>query len=481
VLVQVMTHAEGDRDSLTAARGLAIADAHIRFLCARGEDVTTVDGPSQQTPSSLTALRDRGLVYERGGRWWLRRSAYDERNERSLDTLAGWSDPALAAQRRVLARVEGFEHRAVALGGAALTVFTTYRDAVCDAAFVALSPHHEALADWVDVEAVDRLLTAADSEDAYLRTDGTVQVAGATRSLPVIVWSAVDAACGPTAMLGVPAREQAHAQIAERLAHSGGVGWHLRETSAQERPAARYRAGDVALAPATLDRVEQQAGLKPQITSTDLLVHAPADAEAVLTQRMLAKALGEGEEEPYARAVLYGDVSVDARPTDAGTDALRFALLYAAAPAKPVHWRSADLQHCKRFLAQLSRYALPRLAPDPDVASGASVAAPDQLARRLQRWRATAGAKITANLSALEMHRATRNLMLLLTRIEDFEQRVLRQRPLNPSDHSEIAAALRDLLALLAPIAPQTVEELWRGANVTPVPAAPRWPVRDAA
>lgn len=86
--------------------------------------------------------------------------------------------------------------------------------------------------------------------------------------------------------------------------------------------------------------------------------------------------------------------------------------------------------------------------------------------------------KVTDNLERLEMQRAVRNSMLLLTRIQDFERRALEQRDgeLEPTDREAIVAALLMLAQLLAPLAPHIAEELWSlGGDTSLVSNAP-WP-----
>ena len=90
--------------------------------------------------------------------------------------------------------------------------------------------------------------------------------------------------------------------------------------------------------------------------------------------------------------------------------------------------------------------------------------------------------KVTENFEGLEMQRAAHNTMLLLTRIQDFEQRALAQRggELEPADREAIVAALLMLTQMLAPLTPHIAEELWALAgNTTLVSNAP-WPTEGA-
>lgn len=101
----------------------------------------------------------------------------------------------------------------------------------------------------------------------------------------------------------------------------------------------------------------------------------------------------------------------------------------------------------------------------------------DRPRRRLATWCRVAVAKVTADLDALEMHRAVRNVMRFLTRIEDFEARVLETRPeLDDRDREAQRIALLLLVQLLAPMAPHLAEELWAAAGKDTLVSATSWP-----
>ena len=142
-----------------------------------------------------------------------------------------------------------------------------------------------------------------------------------------------------------------------------------------------------------------------------------------------------------------------------GADTLRFATLHAAAPAKAFTWDESLLTYSSAFLRRLWAYAEPRLSaasgppPELDLSDG--------LRRRLAAWCDTAVTKITENYERLDMHRATRNLMALFERIEDFEARVAARREPTSEDRDATVYALGLLLRLLAPVAPHIAEELW--------------------
>lgn len=242
-------------------------------------------------------------------------------------------------------------------------------------------------------------------------------------------------------------------------------------------------------------------------------VVSPVDGAACMFERRLLAGIMQDlghlpslpSREPFSRALLHASVRVEhatigERPGDsvdidtcigdaldvdellarAGADAVRLALLHAAAPGHALRWSEQPLRRCERLLQRLYAFAEPRLrewaqrsarTPEP-----ASIDASDQLRKRLALWCVVAGEKVTAQLEQLEPHRAAHNAMLLLTRIEDFECRALARGELEAGDREAIVAALLLLTRLLAPLAPHMAEELWSAAgNAGPVGDA-GWP-----
>ncbi len=157
-----------------------------------------------------------------------------------------------------------------------------------------------------------------------------------------------------------------------------------------------------------------------------------------------------------------------------GADTLRLAMLHAAAPAKAFTWDESLLTYSSAFLRRLWTFAEPRLsaASSPPQALDLS----DGLRRRLAGWCDTAVAKTTENYARLDMHRATRNLVALFERIEDFEGRVAARREPTPSDREATVYALCLLLRLLAPVAPHIAEELWARSGSEGFVADAGWP-----
>jgi leucyl-tRNA synthetase len=190
--------------------------------------------------------------------WNLKLSAYVEENDARLAELSDsgiWDEVALASQRFVLGRVDGFEADLEAPDGTALTVFFSDPADLEDAQFVLISPKHPDVERWIaDPDARARLEDlraeglARDERDAEAiplldtgltllapRGDGENGDGGGSggggdgrgggdrgdgsrgEPLPVLVSPVVDGRYGTTAVLGVPARDRTDAAIARRL------------------------------------------------------------------------------------------------------------------------------------------------------------------------------------------------------------------------------------------------------------------------
>jgi leucyl-tRNA synthetase len=211
--------------------------------------------------------------------------------------------------------------------------------------------------------------------------------------------------------------------------------------------------------------------------------------------------------EPYTRVTMHGMVTMDgqkmskhlgnvADPDElmsrVGADTLRFTMLYAAAPRNGVNWTEEGLDYCHRFLQRLWAYAWPRLQwrsaslGDGEAGDARRFAelgedeSPDKLRRMLRKWCEIATEKIANDFDTLQLHRATRNTILLLTRIEDFERRALEQRgALEDEDRDALALALARLVQLLAPMAPHMAEELWAQTGHEAFVSVAPWPTTD--
>ena len=151
-------------------------------------------------------------------------------------------------------------------------------------------------------------------------------------------------------------------------------------------------------------------------------------------------------------------------------DGVRFALLHVAAPAKELEADEDLLARAASALSALRAFAEPRLG---SAEHGSRIDASDGLRRRLASWCDTAVSRVLENYRSLETHRATRNVIELRKRIEDFESRVTDYRgEVAGADAEAVAVATRALVGLLAPIAPGVATELLGDGD-----AAASWPV----
>jgi leucyl-tRNA synthetase len=184
--------------------------------------------------------------------WFFRATRYADENARNLDALTGWDPNALNAQRSLLSRVEGVEVDAVAPSGAQVAVFAAEPAALAQVAFVAVSPNHPQLADWVgeleesaalrDMRSMGwRSGDRAGTVDV-IDTGLTASVAGIPRALPVLVSPIVDARHGATASLGIPAADRTDAVVGEKAGIATPADPFASEVAT--RPARRYAISD---------------------------------------------------------------------------------------------------------------------------------------------------------------------------------------------------------------------------------------------
>ncbi len=226
-------------------------------------------------------------------------------------------------------------------------------------------------------------------------------------------------------------------------------------------------------------------------------------------QRLIGKVLQDLDtlppvpgREPFTNALMHQMIRLEGRKmskhlgnvvdpnelvVEVGADTVRLAVLQAASPGRIFNWNEQPVRYCQTFLTRLFEYAAPRLTAWAAAAGGAEGTASgrqpridlaDKRRRRLVNWCATALAKVTTDLERLEMQRAAHNAMLLLTRIEDFEQRARegREEELRAEDSEAIVAALLLLVRMLAPLTPHIAEELWSLAGNGTLLAGMEWP-----
>jgi len=194
--------------------------------------------------------------------WFLRITPYLEENDANTERLRNWDELSLATQRYILGRTEGVE---IELGGGerALTAFTPHRKFAAHATFVLLSPRHPEIDAWVgEAQAREELeqmrsggweRSARDARSVPVVDTGTGIVGPAGTELPVLVSPLVDARFGPTAALGIPAIDEADADLAARFERIEGGARAEGEEGPPPAPvqaareAKRYRANDFSI------------------------------------------------------------------------------------------------------------------------------------------------------------------------------------------------------------------------------------------
>ncbi|HWA61448.1 MAG TPA: class I tRNA ligase family protein, partial [Caulobacteraceae bacterium] len=268
-------------------RGLAYRAEGVEKWCERCDCV-------------LAALQvsDDGRCWRCGGeaslacvpQWYMRITPYAAELHAGLSALTGWDEAAVAYQRTLLGRIDGYEAEVALPDGGALTVFAPSAAAVSGATFVAISPNHP------DLERLISRSEAAQEIEAQRRRSLNraerrveaipafacgldVVVAGAARPLPLLVTPSVDLRFGGGAVFGAPACDPADAALARQLAiepapAGGDVG--------SLRPAVRFRLRDSSISRqrswgAPIPVVHCQAcGVVP-VPDRDLPVKLPED------------------------------------------------------------------------------------------------------------------------------------------------------------------------------------------------------------
>lgn len=201
----------------------------------------------------------------------------------------------------------------------------------------------------------------------------------------------------------------------------------------------------------------------------------------LLDMRTIAKALRDvgglelADGEPHGPTLMHGELTFEDATAAAlldqyGSDAVRCAILNAAAPQKTLVVKAKAVEQAAAFLDQVRSYAESRL----EGSESAAIDDADGLRRRLAKWCDTATVRMAENYEQLDMHRATRNATELLSRLQDFERRVVEYRgEVAGADRDALAVATRTLLRLLAPIAPALSASLIEGPADWPTAREP--------
>jgi leucyl-tRNA synthetase len=239
---------------------------------------------------------------------------------------------------------------------------------------------------------------------------------------------------------------------------------------------------------ARAERMFEHPDLRRWLPSERLVAGADSGG-FVFDQRIVTKALRDigpfsflEDGEPFSGCLFHEMVIADGRKMSKhlgnvvdpdelveryGADTVRLAILYAAGPAKTLNWNDGALRFAGRFLHNVWEYSQSRFATVPEAPEDAEAAADTAFMReRLRKWCDNGLARITADLEALQMHKAVRNVTRLFERIQDFEKRVLQRRgSLSRADAEAQVAALATLARALAPFAPHLGEALLLAAG----------------
>jgi hypothetical protein len=478
-----------------------------------GEQCPVCSGPLRRLPA---------------GAWFLR-----------LDAGAGVEPASLTRALKAMSptdlmgRTEGWELDVATTNGMPIALFTEDPKRLEEAKFVGISPRHPVLEQLIDdpglKERIQGMLRGTQGPVGAISNTGFwVQVPPLPDPLPLVVTLTADARFGVTAYLGIPADSALDGAAAKNLPTPPSMRWAVKAKPPKPSEAERFRLNRLPLSaaeggpslPIALASGEE-VRLDPRVaTWMETLVAIPpedraaaepshpevqrwmaemrtfreaASGSALLGDLALIEALGasrvngggeDGESPPLDLVVgPIGESAADpAAEADlqqlaqrGGTDALRFAILHGSAPTKQLDRAEleAALAPAARFLSQLRSYAEPRLAPPGDAAPETD----DPLRNRLRKWCRTALWKVTENEERLDSHRATRNLQILLGRIEDFERQAVQERgELTAQDRRLIHEALCLLVGLLAPIAPHLSEALWKQAGNDGLASRAPWP-----
>ncbi len=226
------------------------------------------------------------------------------------------------------------------------------------------------------------------------------------------------------------------------------------------------------------------------------LVAGSDSGNFVFDQRTVTKALRDigqlsflADGEPFAGCLFHEMVIRDGRKMSKhlgnvvdpdelveryGADTVRLAVLYAARAQKPLNWSDSAVLRCHRFLGQVWEYTVSKLGQAPETVEKDTS---EHLRLKLGQWCEAAVERTTADMEAIELHSAIRNVMRLFDRVKDFEKRVLAREPgLSAANLDALTGALGVLVQMLAPFTPHMAEELWLALGCEDVSTQTPWP-----
>lgn len=238
--------------------------------------------------------------------------------------------------------------------------------------------------------------------------------------------------------------------------------------------------------------VFDQRSFTKMLRDVGLLTHIE-DGEPFTNQRMIGLVRFDGKK---MSKHLRNTVELKQMLEEVGADTLRVAMLYAAAPKNDFHWTDEPIRYCAEFLSQLWDWAAPRLGRWQELDSGVRkrIDGGTRLRRKLTTWCDVAQRNVTRALDAIEMKHAVEGAIALFDKLREFERRALAahgaESGFRPSatasgpptgdvstlDEAALLIALRQLVQLLAPMAPHLAEELWSLCGEERLLATLPWP-----
>ena len=152
-----------------------------------------------------------------------------------------------------------------------------------------------------------------------------------------------------------------------------------------------------------------------------------------------------------------------------GADALRVAMMSAAAPDQDVHWREDIVRKAARFLGRLRRFVEANASSCAASAATGPPAAPAGAAgRKLMLWIAAAERRAAAAYERAAPHVAIQQIERLLEALS-------RKQDELTADPVVATNATRALILMLGPVAPHLAEELWRRGGGRGLVASTVW------
>jgi len=154
-----------------------------------------------------------------------------------------------------------------------------------------------------------------------------------------------------------------------------------------------------------------------------------------------------------------------------GADALRVAVLWAAAPDQDYNWQPDLIRKASALLRRLRLFVSGR--GDTLMADGPT-AAETRRGRQLRTWTQAAAIRATDSLSRNAFHVALDQVATLVERLAAAERASVAGAT---SEEDALRDGARTLLLLIAPFAPHLAEELWANGGGVGLLSEAAWPI----